>query len=300
MEKEKKLKNLNVVYFESRHSKTLGDLIALQGGIPCAAPAMKEVPIENNTEAISFADKLFSSAVDVLILLTGVGARTLLSVLETRHPREKIFEALKKTVIVPRGPKPIRVLKEWGISYAFEVPEPNTWRELLQALDSHREKIPLSGKNVAVQEYGVSNPELLSGLEDRGAQVFRVPVYRWALPDDLNPLREAIIKIVSGQIQAAIFTTAVQIDHVFQVARTMNQERTLKEAFQKIVVASVGPDCSEALRKHGLSVDIEPKNPKMGPLVLETAEKALLSLRAKRSSATKTSADPPTTCGGNL
>ena len=56
----KKLEGLNIVFFESRHSKTLGDLIALQGGTAFAAPAMKEIPLENNTDVFSFAEKLFS------------------------------------------------------------------------------------------------------------------------------------------------------------------------------------------------------------------------------------------------
>ncbi len=276
------LKGLNVVFFESRHSKTLGDLIALQGGVPCAAPAMKEVPLENNSQVFDFADKLLEGEIDVLIFLTGVGARLLVSVLETRYSRKQIFDALKKISIVPRGPKPVRVLNEWAIPYTLTVPEPNTWRELLQALDSAREKIPLSRKTVAVQEYGVSNPELLAGLRERGARLLSVPVYRWALPDDLNPLMQAITKMVSGQIHVALFTTAAQIDHVFQVAKKMKLEDTLKQAFGKIVVASVGPDCSQALKHHGLSVDIQPQSPKMGPLVLETAQCAQQSLQAKQ------------------
>ncbi len=281
MEKEKKLQNLNIVYFESRHSKTLGDLIALQGGIAYAAPAMKEVPLENNTEVFHFAENFFAGQIDILILLTGVGTKVLVTVLETRYPREKIFEQLKKTILVPRGPKPIRVLNEWGIPFALKVPEPNTWKELLKALDEHPE-ISLRGKTIAVQEYGISNSELLTGLNDRGARVMRVPVYCWALPGDLKPLENAISKMIADEIHVAMFTTAVQAEHLFQVARQMNLEERLKNAFKKIVVASVGPDCSEALRNHGLSVDIEPVSPKMGPLVLATAEKAKEMLTFKK------------------
>ncbi len=281
MEKEKKLKGLDVVYFESRHSKTLGDLIALQGGRPVAAPAMKEVPIEDNAEALAFADKLFKKEIDVLVLLTGVGTRALVTVLETRHPRKKVLEALHRTTIVPRGPKPIRVLNEWGIPFALTVPEPNTWRELLSALDEHKKDLPLSGKNVAVQEYGVSNPELLEGLEARGARVLRVPVYRWALPDDIRPLTEAVTKMVAGEVQVAVFTTAVQAEHLFQVAEKMKLADALKKAFARLVVASVGPDCSEALRNRGIEPDIEPESPKMGPLIAATAERAAEIWRAK-------------------
>ena len=268
--------------FESRLSKTMADLVSLQGGIPFLAPSMKEVPLENNPAAFRFAEKLLKQEIDVLILLTGVGTRTLVSVLETRTPKQEIVEALKKIQIVPRGPKPIKALNELSVSYALAVPEPNTWRELLKTLDGNRDKVAVKDRVVAVQEYGISNPELVAGLEARGAKVLRVPVYRWALPDDIGPLKAVIQKIVDGKMDVALFTTAVQIDHVFQVARQMCLEVPLKEAFGRVVVASVGPDTSEAIRSCGIAVDIQPVTPKMGPLVVETAERARAVLESKR------------------
>ena len=279
---EKGLKDLKVVFFESRLAETMASLIKLQGGFPVSAPSMKEVPLENNREVFLFGEKLFSGEVGALVLLTGVGTKYLLSVLETRYPREKILETLRKTKIIPRGPKPIRVLKELEIPFAVTVPEPNTWKEILETLDKNKNLTPISGKLVAVQEYGVSNPELIAGLKDRGANVFCVPVYRWALPDDLQPLKNAIQQIIQGEVQTVIFTTAVQVEHLFKVAGQMNVEAPLKHAFPKMAVASVGPDCSAALQSHGIHVDIEPESPKMGPLVVKTAEKAKEILSRKR------------------
>src|SRR3990167_7772440 len=71
----KPLAGLNVVLFEARHAKTMADLVRVQGGNPISAPAMKEVPIENNPEAFKFGELLFQGKIDVLILLTGVGDR---------------------------------------------------------------------------------------------------------------------------------------------------------------------------------------------------------------------------------
>ena len=277
-----KLEGLNVVIFEARHSQTMCDLVKLAGGNPHAAPAMKEVPIENNPEAFSFAERLFRNEINAVIFLTGVGTRTLVSVLETRYKKEDILVALRKVPVVPRGPKPIRVLKELGVPFAVTVPEPNTWREILETLDQNKKLVPLKGKTVAVQEYGVLNESLLQGLKERGADVLRVPVYRWALPDDTAPLERAIRDVIEGKVDVAMFTTAVQVDHLFIVAGRMNLEKQLKSALEKTVVASVGPDCSENLAAHGISADIEPQSPKMGPLVAETAEKAGEILKSKK------------------
>jgi uroporphyrinogen-III synthase len=49
-----------------------------------------------------------------------------------------------------------------------------------------------------------------------------------------------------------------------------------------MLVASVGPATTEALEENGIHPDFEPSRPKMGLLVLETAERAEALLKAKR------------------
>ena len=278
---EQKLTGLNVVLFEARHAKTLADLVRLQGGTPVSAPAMKEVPLENNPAVFKFGQELMDGKYDGIILLTGVGTRYLIQILETKFTREEIVHALKETIVVPRGPKPIRVLNELGVPYAVTVPEPNTWKEILETLDKNKHAIPLAGKKIAVQEYGVTNDAFLEGLKARGAEVQRVPVYRWALPDDTAPLKNALRLIQDGKVQVLIFTTAVQIEHVMKLLRESGEAEHFKQALRRVVVASVGPDCSAALKSHGLSADLEPESPKMGPLVLLVAQKAKEILKSK-------------------
>jgi uroporphyrinogen-III synthase len=186
---------------------------------------------------------------------------------------------------VPRGPKPIAVLRELGITPAVMVPEPNTWRELLLALDEEgvsREELRLPGKRVAVQEYGVSNPELLSGLRERGAAVTRVPIYQWALPEDVAPLRAAVKALAAGEIDVALFTTSVQLAHLFQTAAEMKMEEAMRLGLSRTVVASIGPTTSEELQRRGIRADLEPSHPKMGFLVKEAAEQSGELLRRKR------------------
>jgi uroporphyrinogen-III synthase len=257
-------------------------LIANYGGIPLIAPALREVPLEENPAALDFAARLFAGEIHLVIFLTGVGTRTLAEVIETRYPRAQLREALSRVTVVARGPKPAVVLRELGVPIAVMVPEPNTWRELLQALDVRRAELPLQGRSVAVQEYGQPNPELLAGLAARGAHVLRVPVYRWELPEDTAPLRRAIEAMIAGEAQVAIFTNAMQVTHVLQVAAAQGQADALRQALQRMVVASVGPTASEALRAEALPVDLEPTHPKMGPLVKEAAQRSQGLLCQKR------------------
>src|SRR6266404_9285048 len=153
---------LRVLALESRRALELSKLISNYGGLPIVAPAMREVPLESNSEALAFAARFFAGEFDMVIFLTGVGARTLLGVVETAYKRDDYVAALQRVKVVARGPKPIAALREIGISPALIVPEPNTWRELLGTLDDAAQSavgIRLSGARVAVQEYGVSNPD---------------------------------------------------------------------------------------------------------------------------------------------
>ena len=276
---------LRVLALESRRATELAKLVGTYGGEPVVAPAMREVPLESNKEALVFAKALFAGEFDMVIFLTGVGTRALLSVVETAYKREEYIAALQRVKVVARGPKPVAALRELGITPAITAPEPNTWRELLLALDeagASREESRVRGARVAVQEYGVSNPELLSGLRERGASVTRVPVYQWALPEDCAPLQAAVKSLVAGEIDVVLFTTGVQVTHLFQIAAEMKMEETMRLGLGRAIVASIGPTTSEELQRHGIRADLEPSHPKMGFLVKETAEQSGELLRRKR------------------
>ena len=273
---------LTVLLLESRRSREMAALVSTYGGRPVVAPALREVPLESNPDALVFADALVRGEFDCVILLTGVGTRALIDVVDRARSREAFVAALAKTKVVVRGPKPLAVLRELNVPAWVAAPEPNTWRELLAALDATGTS--LKGLRVAVQEYGVSNPDLLQGLEARGARVTRVPVYRWALPEDVAPLRSAISSVAGGEIDVVIVTTATQAVHLFQVAETMGQASAVREGLRRTVVASIGPTTTEALRQQDLAVDLEASHPKMGFLVREAAERSGELLRAKRDS----------------
>lgn len=258
-------------------------LIGTYGGRAMAAPAVREVPLESNTQALDFAARLQRGEIDLLVLLTGVGTRALLAVTDRMCPRAEIVAALARTKIVARGPKPMAVLRELQVPAWVIVPEPNTWRELLAAIDQKTGDTSLRGWRVAVQEYGVANPELLSGLEARGAQVTRIPVYQWALPDDVGPLREAVTAIAGGEVDVVMFTTGVQVAHLLRVAADMGMDDQVRDGLARIVIASIGPSTSEELRRRGLAPDLEPTHPKMGVLVREAAERAAELVAAKRA-----------------
>jgi uroporphyrinogen-III synthase len=103
------------------------------------------------------------------------------------------------------------------------------------------------------------------------------------LPEDTAPLRRAVHLLSSGGVDAVTFTAAQQLEHLVQVARAEQRESELLDALGKeVLVASIGPVTTDALRERGIAVDVEPVHPKMGHLVKELSEKAQSALEAKR------------------
>lgn len=259
--------NATVLAFESRRAKEMAELIRLNEGKPLVAPALTEVPLEQNAAAFEFADRLYADEFDMVVFLTGVGARHLHKILASREPETRFPAALRHVAVVARGPKPSAVLREWQVPIAVSVPEPNTWRELLEVVR------PRPEKRIAVQEYGRSNPEMLNGLRAQGRTVLAVPVYQWRLPEDTGPLAEALEELLAGHANVALFTTSVQIEHFLQFATQLGKREEVLRALGQIFVASIGPDTTEALTACGIRPALEPSHPKMGLLVREAAAK---------------------------
>jgi uroporphyrinogen-III synthase len=168
------------------------------------------------------------------------------------------------------------VLRGLDVPVTVAVPEPNTWRELLAAIADRPER------RIAVQEYGRSNSDLLEALRQRAAEVTTVRVYQWDLPEDTGPLREAARRLAAAELDAALFTTSIQIEHLLRIAAEERIEDAVRAAFRKMVVGSIGPTTSEALEEAGVHADLEPSHPKMGLLVQETAARAEEILRSKK------------------
>jgi uroporphyrinogen decarboxylase len=289
--------NMRVLSFESRLSDEMRKLIERFGGQAISAPSMRELPAPHSPQAEQFADDLISGRLDMVVFTTGVGARTLMSLMERKHPRQQLVDALAKTITVARGPKPVAAMREWRLAPTIEVPEPNTWRDILTTLDrrvtdlrpqeaSVSTERPLAGLRIAVQEYGQPNERLNQGLRERGGEVTSVSIYSWALPEDLEPLQRGIQAVADGQAEIVLFTSAQQVRHVLQVAGQMDIEPQFREGARRTLIGSVGPTCSEALHDHGLGVDFEPDGVHMGNLIRGLARSAQMLLARKRASHT--------------
>ncbi len=273
---------LRVLSLEARRAREVEKLIRTYDGQPSVVPAMRELPLTSNTACLQFGRRLVAGEFDMVLFMTGVGVRSMMSILETEIPRDAVVEALRRTTVVARGVKPGAVLRELEVPISAVAPEPATWREVIQTLDaSFGDRLPET--RLAVQEYGASNPELLAELVTRCAQVTKVPVYQWGLPLDLQPLRESVLAVTQGTVDVVLFMTAVQVIHMFQIATEMGLADDLRRGLATMVVVSVGPTTTEELQHYGVTPDFEPSRPKMGFMINEAAQYAGKVLAAKRA-----------------
>ncbi len=275
---------IRVLSLESRRAAEAGKLVRTYGGQPLTAPAMREIPISSDGPVIEFAEALIAGAFDLVIFTTGVGVRALIKTASEHIDQERVLNALRSVMIAARGPKSSSALREFGIPITLVAPEPFTWRVLVQAME---EKFGdnLTGMNIAVQEYGTSNPELLTALAEKSISITRVPVYQWALPEDVQPLREAVIALAHGHVDLVLFMNAGQVAHLFLMAERMEYTDALYEGFRATVIGSIGPSTTEGLSIYRLVPDFEPSQSKMGFLIKEISENAGRLLKQKHVAA---------------
>jgi uroporphyrinogen-III synthase len=263
------LKGARVAVLEARMSVELAAMVERFGGVPYSVPAVRETPLEQPEDVGAFVEALCDGRFAIVVLMTGVGVAALLREAERLGRLDAVLAALRNTITVCRGPKPVAVLRRHDVQVNITAAEPHTTRELLQAL----EPVAVEGKTVGFLHYGERNETAADGLRARGASVNEVCLYEWRLPDDVTALQRLVGEIIDGRIDAIVITSQIQCRHLFQVAAAIGKTRELTEALNaRVVVAAVGPVCATALRAVGVIPHVQPAHPKMGPMMIALAD----------------------------
>jgi uroporphyrinogen-III synthase len=268
---------LRVLSLESRRAKEIEGMIRRLEGDAFVAPSVQERALEDHHDLVHFVERLEADEFDLVVCMTGAGLMFLRDVVAMHMPVERLACALRRVTIISRGPKPVPVLRAMNVPVHVVVPEPNTWKEIVNAVADRPER------RIAVQEYGRPNLEMNAALERLGARVTPVAIYRWELPEDREPLCEAARRLAARALDVVIFTSSIQLDHLMEIARELGIEAAVHQTLRDdVAVASVGPVMTAALESYGLAADITPNHPKMGPLVKAASESAAAVLCAKR------------------
>ena len=252
---------LRVVAFQTRRAQAMRALIENCGGVATLVPCVREVPHLDPKILATLERALRDGKMDTTVFTTEHGARLLLENLAGART------LLSSTRIVARSPLVAATLEQLLCPVQSIALEPHTWREVLSLL----EQTTLRGKRIALQEAGLPNRAFARALQSRGAQLLRVPVYHWALPEDLAPLTRALNDLAEARFDVALFSAATQVWHLFKLAYRKGMEDELRAGLRRVLVASLGPVTSEALREFEIEPDLQASCFNLETLVAETA-----------------------------
>ncbi|MES2354355.1 MAG: uroporphyrinogen-III synthase [Pseudomonadota bacterium] len=256
------MKDKIVAILENRAGEQMADLVRKYGGTPFLAPALAEIPDLDPEHISELLNAWDSSQPDVFIFQTGVGAKALFATTDSLKLTDKLLHHLDEALVVARGPKPTGVLRSRKVRIDLAAEEPYTTTEVLAKIDT-----ALPGKQVIVQRYGETNTELQKALEDRGAKVTEIATYRWSLPENIEPLIILINALDRNEINIVAFTSASQANNLFAVAQQIEKQEPLRVSLSRTLVASIGPVCTTALKRLGVTPNIEASPPKLGPFI---------------------------------
>jgi uroporphyrinogen-III synthase len=257
------LRGRRVGILEARLAGEAAALVRRHGGVPVAAPALREEPFPAGPAVAAFLDELAAGRVGLVVWQTGAGVAALFREAEAQGRADELRNGLARIRMLSRGPKPAAALAARGLRPTHGVASPYTTADVLRALDG----LEVAGQGVAVVHYGEPNEPLALGLRARGARLVELQVYLWRPPVDDRPLRALAADVVAARVDAVLFTSQVQVRHLWEAAPPPVRA-LLPAAFAgPVVAAAVGPTCAEALHAYGVRDVVTPENPKLGPLV---------------------------------
>jgi uroporphyrinogen-III synthase len=239
---------------EGRQLEDLVRLLEAEGAVPLRCPMLGILDAPDAEPVVAWLRDLIGGRIDLLVLMTGEAVRRLRGFAERAGLRDEYVAALGRTPTLTRGPKPGRALKELGLAPTRVAPQPTT-EGVIAALQSEQ----LTGRTVGMTLYAEPNPLLEGFITKAGATARPVLSYVYAPAADDERVLDLVDRLASGAVAATVFTSAPQIDRLFEVAGKHGVEATLRQGLARTCIAAVGPVVAERLRERGLTATVCPE-----------------------------------------
>jgi uroporphyrinogen-III synthase len=244
----------SVAVAEGRQLDDLVEMLSKEGAVPIRCPLVSILDNPDSRPVISWIENLVAGRFNLVIVMTGEAIRRLVAVAERAGLRDALIAALEHVATVTRGPKPVRALKELGLSPTFVAERPTT-----DGVIASLKSMKLAGAHVGLTLYGEPNATLEQFLIESDATVHTVMPYIYAPASDAGKVVDLIRAMEKGQVHGIIFTSSPQVERLFEVARESGIEATLRSGLSKTCVAAVGPVVAELLAQNSVRVDVCPE-----------------------------------------
>ncbi len=261
------LEGFTVAVTAARRREELESLLERRGARVVCAPAIRLVPLADDTELLAATRECLDHPVDLVVATTGIGFRGWVEAADGWGIGSELVAVLTSAEVLCRGPKARGAVRAAGLVDAWS-PESESSSEVLEHLLAR----DLTGLRIAVQLHGEPLPDFVEALRVAGADVIEIPVYRWTLPEDVAPLRRLVAAIVEGEIDVVTFTSAPAVISTLAMAKELGIGDELVAALHaRVVAVCVGPVTAAPLERLGI-VTVQPERARLGALVREVVD----------------------------
>ncbi|EGX57802.1 bifunctional uroporphyrinogen-III synthetase/response regulator domain protein [Streptomyces zinciresistens K42] len=246
----------------ARRADELGALLGRRGAAVVHAPALRIVPLADDSELLAATEEIIRHTPDVVVATTAIGFRGWIAAADGWGLGEDLLAGLRGVELLARGPKVKGAVRAAGLTEEWS-PASESMAEVLDRLLEEG----VEGRRVAVQLHGEPLPGFVEALRAGGAEVLGVPVYRWLPPEDIGPVDRLLDAAVSRGLDAVTFTSAPAAVSLLSRAQERGLLAELLAAFARDVLpACVGPVTALPLQAHGVGT-VQPERFRLGPLV---------------------------------
>jgi uroporphyrinogen-III synthase len=247
------LEGRTVALAEGRQLDELVRLLEAEGATPLPCPMLSIRDAPDSAPVLAWVDDLIAGRMQLVVLMTGEALRRLLGFAERAGRRDAFVAALSRVPTITRGPKPVKALKEIGLTPARVAKAPTT-----EGVIATLREESLQGKTVGVTLYGEPNPALEQFLAAAGATMRPTMPYVYAEGADEDRIADLIARMALGEVDVLVLTSSPQVDRLYEVAARRQSEEALREGLNRARVAVVGPVVAASLRERGAPVHICP------------------------------------------
>jgi uroporphyrinogen-III synthase len=246
----------------ARRAEELGTLLERRGALVQHGPALRIVPLADDTELLAATRKLLDQPPDITVATTGIGFRGWVQVGTEWGIGEDLLGALGTGKLIARGPKARGAIRASGLTDTWSPPSESS-AEVLEYLLAKG----VSGLRIAVQQHGEPLPDMVEALTVAGADVIEVPVYRWEPPADIRPLDRLTDAVLAGDLDVLAFTSAPAAAGLLaRAAERGVREELLRKLRGPVLALCVGPVTAAPLE----ALDIptaQPQRSRLGAMV---------------------------------
>ncbi|MFJ6553686.1 uroporphyrinogen-III synthase [Streptomyces luteogriseus] len=246
----------------ARRADELGVLLQRRGAAVLHAPALRIVPLADDSELLAATKEIIEQVPDIVVATTAIGFRGWVEAADGWGLGEELLSRLGGVRIMARGPKVKGAVRAAGLTEEWS-PSSESMAEVLDRLLDEG----VDGLRIAIQLHGEPLPGFVEALRAGGAEVLGVPVYRWMPPEDLAPVDRLLDATVARALDAVTFTSAPAAASLLSRAKDRGLlDEVLAALSHDVLPACVGPVTALPLQSRGIDT-IQPERFRLGPLV---------------------------------